>query len=374
MPFRNECERLEAQSLIRCLARIAENGTVRTAASAVMLEELAGGRSTARIFKMTPLSGAGRRAAGTPVVVKIAALSDGLREKANYEAFVHSGLAASCRADLLGFAETRSLAGLCYSYAGGRDSAAPETLTDHLQRGDTDVLEMVLRSVLHPLRDTWYCQDAIREECDIARRYLDRFFTPGHSALADEATLSACAARHFDAKQEGGRYRIANDSFPSLCSVLFANDRKRRFHSCILHGDLNSDNIVVAPDRTGAILVDFQKTGRGHVYQDLAFLEASIRINYPLDASIDEILETERSIAREKPPPRETPYTAAIHAIRSTAFRMFGHLESQATYHFAMAALGLRLMRIADLPDLARARIAASALWATKVLAEESRP
>jgi len=48
-----------------------------------------------------------------------------------------------------------------------------------------------------------------------------------------------------------------------------------------------------------------------------------------------------------------------------------GGVEDDANYHFAVAAIGLRLMQIVDLSHVARARITASALWAAKALAQE---
>lgn len=155
--------------------------------------------------------------------------------------------------------------------------------------------------------------------------------------------------------------------FPWPHGVLFAADRNHPYHSCILHGDLNTDNIVVGQDLT---LIDFQRTGRGHVYEDLVALESSIRINYPPDASFSEILERERLIAVGQQLHKD-PYAASIQKIRNAAFRYFGRLEDNATYHFAVAAIGLRLMRTVDLSHVARARITASALWAAKALTGE---
>jgi hypothetical protein len=246
-----------------------------------------------------------------------------------------------------------------------------DTLTDYLQRGDVTKLELVLRRVFDPLRDSWYSPTRCRAESDIAGRYLDRYFTGPRSTAETEATLRACAARYFNARQMDGRYVIGGLSFPSPRALLFASGRRRPYRSCILHGDLNSDNIVVADDPTGVTVVDFQKTGRGHVHEDLIHVEASVRINYVRDASFREILEKERLIALGRRRPRNDPYSASIQKIRDTAFRYFGQIEDDANYHFAVAAIGLRLMQIVDLSHVARARITASALWAAKALARE---
>jgi len=376
VPFTTAREHEEVLSLVRRLVAASGLGDPDASPGAVSLEPLTGGRSGAWVFKLTPLAGTGRPAGSPPVIVKIAPRAQGLREKANYDTFVRPGLPAACRAELLGVAGSRHRFALCYAFAGGRDGSRPETLTDHLQRGDTAALDRVLRDIVEPLRDTWYGPDQIREEGDIARLYLKRYFAGKAGAARDGAALRACAARYFGAhyvgaRQKGARCVIGEVSFPSPDAVLFAHGLKRPCHSCIVHGDLNTDNIVVAPDRGGVTLIDFQKTGRGHVYQDLASLESSIRINFPPDAPYGDILETERLIALGRPDARATPYAAAIRAIRAVAFRQFGGIEDDATYPFAIAVLGLRLMEAVDLSDVARARIAISALWAAKVLADE---
>jgi hypothetical protein len=303
--------------------------------------------------------------------VKIAPLAQGASEKSNYDKFVRWALPAACRPDLLAFGRTRAYSGLCYSFVGCSDGSRMDTLTDCLQRGDATKLTLVLRRIFDPMRDTWYSPARLRTESDIARRYLDRYFTGPRSTAKAEVLLRACAERYFDARQKDGRYVIGAVSFPSPREIVFASSGKRPYRSCILHGDLNSDNIVIADDPAGVAVVDFQKTGRGHVHEDLIFVEASVRINYERDAAYGEILEKERLIALGRRRPRNDPYSASIRRIRDAAFRYFGHVEDNANYHFAIAAIGLRLMLAVDLSHVARARITASALWAAKALARE---
>ena len=368
-PFGTADEHKQALSLIRRLATAIPVADL--ALSAVALQALNGGRSAARVFKATPFFGAGRTVKGAPVVVKIAPRAQGLAEKTNYDEFVRA-LPSACRPDLLAFGRTRAYSGLCYSFVGRSEESRVDTLTDCLQRGDATKVGLVVRRIFDPMRDTWYRPALVRAESDIARRYLDRYFSGRGSTAETEATLRTCAARYFNARQKNGRYVIAGWSFPSPRSTLFASARKRGYRSCILHGDMNSDNIVVADNPAGVMLVDFEKTGRGHVLEDLIAVEASVRINYVRDASFSEILEKERLIAFGRQPARNDPYCASIRNIRDAAFRYFGCVDDEANYHFAVAAIGLRLMLAVDLSHLARARITAAALWASKVLAGET--
>lgn len=370
-PFKSVRERTQALTLIRRLALSAGLPPTDLALSAVRLDTLTGGRSEARVFRLTRFFGPARRVQGAPIIVKISPRADGAHEKANYEKWVRGALPPACRPELLGFRCSREYAALCYSDVAPRGASRIETLTQSLQRGDTAKVGLVLRRIFDPLCDSWHHPSNLRVERDIAQRYRKRYFTAPHAALQNEARLNACAARYFKARLKDGRYVIGGASFPSPRATLFDTDMKRPYHSCLLHGDLNSDNIILASRPANAVLVDFQKTGRGHVYEDLLHVEASVRINHPQDASFADILETERLVACGRRVPGD-PYAAAIRKIRAAAARYFGHLEDAANYHYATAAIGLRLMQATDLTHIARARITASALWAAKALAGET--
>ncbi len=370
-PFRTAHAGREAQSLIRLLIRTAGTGILEAAPASATLEPLSASRSEAHVFKLTPHMDPDGQVNGSPVVVKIAPRAEGEAERGNYDKFVRFSLPAACRPALLAYASSGNLSGLCYSFVGGCDGASLDTLTDNLQCRDVATLDLALGVICDATRGSWGGPHLIREESDIARRYLYRHFTGHRAAAKTEATLNACAARYFDARQKDGRWLIGAAEFPSPYAVLFATGRKRPYFSGIVHGDLNSDNILVAQDRKGVTLVDFRNTGRGHIYEDLVALEASIRINYAADTAFGDILETERRIALGQPTSGDDSYSASIQKIRDTATRCFGRRADDSTYHFAVAAIGLRLMQARDLSHVARARITASALWAAKALTGE---
>jgi hypothetical protein len=369
--FASAQEREQALSLIWRLATAAGIPAAALAHGAVTLTPLAGGRSEARVFKLTPRTGRSGAAPCRPIVVKIAGRRQGETEKTNYDELVRHGVPAACRPELLGYARTRAHAGLCFAFVGAEHETGVATLTRWLQRGDAAKLDIVLHHLLSRLRRTWYRRAELRAERDIARRYRERYFPQPRALAQTEAALLACATRYFHARRDGARCVIGALSFPLPRAALFASGHKRPYHSCILHGDLNSDNILVGHDPPAVTVVDFQKTGRGHVHEDLLHLEASVRINFPRDAAMPEIFDKERHIALGRAP-RGDPYCAAIHQVRDTAQRYFGHIEDEANYPFAVAAIGLRLMQAADLSHTARARITASTLWAAKVLAGET--
>ncbi|ARR55182.1 hypothetical protein HY78_17895 [Rhizorhabdus wittichii DC-6] len=340
------------------LARLPATGGAPRAAAA-SLEMLSGGRSGAYIFKA-------RRSGCTPVVVKIAPRDAGWRERKNYDQFVRPFLPAMCRPDLLGFVEAGDRAALCFSFVG--DGDRPETLTGRLTDGDLTVLEHVLSTICEQVHRSWHAPALMKAEADLARYYMKRYFGRLPAAIEAEETLFRHASRYFDAGRQGAGYRIGEAVFPSVCGTLFGLQDARSYHSGILHGDLNSDNVVVDSTGGSARLIDFERTGRGHVLQDLVSLETSVRINYPNDASFRDILEIERSIAQGAPILPTNAYATAIVGIRALARRYCGLAEPLSNHDFAVAAVGLRLMRATDLSDAAQARISASALWAVKAL------
>jgi hypothetical protein len=373
VPFRTADEREEVLSLIRCLIKLPNVSIAQSGFHAGTLTLLSGSRSTAHVFKLTPLFRPGHQVKGPPVIVKITSHADGIAEKANYDNFIRPFIPGAFRPELLGFSERDDRFGLCYSFVGNADGTRMDTITDYLHRSDLTNLEYFLSSFSYLVRDTWYSSQLIRKESDIARRYLDQYFCGMSEARKEEAMLSNCAARYFGARQQNGGCSIGNTWFPSPHRVVFEPELKQVYHSCILHGDLNTDNIIASHDQARLALIDFRHTGRGHVYEDMVALEASLRINYPPNATFNEILEIEQQIALGRRQPHNDPYITSIRKIRDTAVGHFGRVEDGTTYHFAVAAIGLRLMQAVDLSNAARARITASTLWAAKILAE-NRP
>jgi hypothetical protein len=327
----------------------------------VVLSPLAGARAS-QVFRLTPLfDRAEGPMRGTPLVVKFVSLADGLAEQANYTTFVRPFLPAARRPELHGLAIAGQHAALCYAFIGTADRSSA-TLTDFFLRGDIQQMDSLLRGAL----DHWYSEDMIRQEGDLARRYLDRFFSGRRRVAEAEATLSACATSFFGAQACDSGFSIAGEWLPSPNRVLFEGGCSRPLRSCIIHGDLNSDNIVFADNDTAATLVDFRETGRGHVFEDLVSLELSVRINFAAgNARWPDVLDSERRIAAGDW--RHNKYASAIGRIRDAASYYFGSTDDGG-YQYSLAAIGLRVLLIPELTETARARVAASTLLAAKSL------
>jgi len=366
-PFRLLCDesgtaatRPAAPVIRKVLAIAIANMSANADIGGARLQPLRGGRSAAGVYKATLLSNSGLEARTPLVVVKVTSAADCAVEHHNHQAFA-SLLPSAYRPTLLGVATRGRLGALCLSYFGDRSQPA-RTLTDDLQAGDIAPLDLFCGSTVLALREHWYEATTTRRLHGLGQRYLEHYFGTLEAAIHAEAILEQYGAAYLAIERTGSGYRHGSAKFPNLVSLLFGRADRSAFTSCIVHGDLNSDNVMTLPHLGVAALIDFQKTGRGHLFEDLVAIETSIRINYRPEIIPREMLDRERHIVAGHPAARHDAYASAIATVQRAA-RSLGDLEEWPTYHFAVAAIGLRLMLATDLSIAAKARIAASTFW-----------
>lgn len=334
----------------------------------IAIEPLAGGRNAVHVLKVTPLPAVETKVPyREPFVIKIVSCDKGRQEKAAYDKFVRAGVPPCYRPELFDFIDAGKYSALCYAYVGG-SRAEINTISSRLQKQDPRIIKIIIGDIFSKIGNTWYGKTAIRREQAISDYYAERYFPDRDHLIENIAMLSHLAASYFGLSAGNGVCTRGGRSIAPLLETLFQAGRSHRYSSCILHGDFNTDNIIVGSDEASTILIDFQKTGRGHVYMDLVALESSIRINFPGDAAFDHIWRQEQRVASGLQPISQDAYVAAIQAIRIAAFNHFGAFEDDWTYHFAVVATSLRLMQATDLSDAAKARITAAALWAANIL------
>lgn len=326
---------------------------------------LGGGRSAATVIHLTPWSGAGR-ADGSALAVKFGSRPEIARERTHYLAHAQHGLPRKARPELLGHAVDGDAAALCYSWVG---APVARSWTTVLRRGDLSSVSSVLRNLIAPMGAGWYAPAERQSERDLVLHYRRRHFAGAGSLQAAESVLAEWAARYFRLRWDNGVYVRGALAFEAPSRLLERRLPAREWHSCIVHGDANSDNIISTGRPGGWALIDFLKTGRGHVFEDLIALEHSVRINAPAHgARWPSILEDERRIAMGRHAGDGAGIGWAILQIRAAARRRFGAVEPMSNYHLGVLAVGLRLTRATDLSHAAKARITAATLCAAQAL------
>lgn len=231
-------------------------------------------------------------------------------------------------------------------------------------------MDVVVRELFGRLKSSWYAPHQIHLKQNISERYRQRFFNKPNIVSASEAQFALDSKTYFGAIASSRGYRIGAIEFPSPAETLFGPAGRTSYYSCLQHGDLNSDNVLLGCDEQHIWLVDFDHCGPGHAFEDLVSTEASIRINMEPHSSYHDIQETERRIAMGYPTDPADVYASAIASVRRAALQLFHQRDAVLQYTYSVAAIGLRLMQAVDLQDFARARIVASTLWATKLLAK----
>lgn len=262
----------------------------------VDMQQLTGGRSSATVLKCSPITADGGHR-GSTSVVKIGPRAEAEQEMIRYNQFVRFYRSTARRVELLSASTADTIGGMCYSFAGGGVDAV-DTLENLLQNRDLRAIQYLEEEFSLGSRE-WYHQVQHPNEPDA----LVEFFEKTHEMRVADLLRQAA-----DLVGATGSKRPCL-AVPALASAL----RGIRHHTCIVHGDLNSGNLLLAlnpgekavpfadevrreawlrgrqdqwkslpptsvapPHRS--ILIDYRQTCRGPVFVDFAALQTSLRL------------------------------------------------------------------------------------------------
>jgi CheY-like chemotaxis protein len=338
------------------------------------LEKLGGGRSGSLVVT-AKLSVDGEKLEFIPVVLKISPIERARAEHANFQRYVKLILPYPWRIDVIGYGETRHWGAIAYSYAFGLQSAY-ESLTEVLQRGDGKTYTAVVNDIFATGK-IWY-DNKYRDATPLLWQfYFAKYFAPEYRRQACERGFSAYMTR-LGVNPTANEMVIDGTSYPSPERALF-----RRFQrpgtTTICHGDLNGNNVVVTKKDRAITFIDFQDTGRGHVFEDFVALESSARLYFKTAAtaklSLSEIIKAELKLNRTSlttaPAVSKSllPYANLVLPIRFKAKKAFPTVD-KVEYFYALAAFHYRLMRLRDLENSQMTRAAGCMFAALQMLDE----
>ncbi len=324
----------------------------------IKLTPLAGGFSGSFVFKVSAEYGASGLKS-IPSVLKISPRQRASEEAANYQKYVKWVLPYAWRVDLLGQGTTAKWGAVCYSFIRS-DDVGFDNVTSFLEKEETDEVFSVINKIFSPTYRTWYSPKLVEksEEVELAEYYSTEYFP------SDEAQIKA-ASFFKDKAQSLLNAHIQNDivNFPDLniqvpepTSALFPYGRGA-FHTTISHGDLNSNNILLAQNRE-TVFIDFQNTGRKHVFCDFIVFEQSIRLSFgSKGVPFEDMLRYEGFVSDLDNVENRDAVTVdlpdmyrLILAMRQVAVKNFEN-EPFENYLFGATVFSLRLLRIDDFSD-----------------------
>jgi hypothetical protein len=335
----------------------------------VALEPMSGGFSGSYVFNMISRN----KKSGincVPSVIKISKREFAEQEYENYNRFVKWGLPYTWRVDLLGFGISKSFGAIAYSFilSGSQEF---ESLTDLLRKKDNDRAIKVIDTLFSPTMRRWYGPPLIIPQNNLVERYNNRYFRGVDGKDISEKAFISTAQSAFGAHRVGNRLVIGSKSFDSPQPTLFGMPMGT-YQSCICHGDLNSNNVMVA-ERNQIIFIDFQETGRGHVFEDFVTMEASVRLYHGEEGPKGlQLLEMEQMICDGEDVSGLSGPQLIAAGIRRLARNNF-QTEPFENYYYANAVYNFRLLRIEKLTSGQRERIVAALLAALSDLTRVRR-
>jgi hypothetical protein len=367
--FKKSSEIRELEELVRQIVFTGHETDELIKANVVALLPISGGFSGSHVFKME----ARNRKSGilsVPAVLKISRREFAEAEISNYQRYVKWGVPYLWRVDILGTGYTKNFGAIAYSFVmSGLQKF--EALTQYIREGNEEIIRGALERLFSPEMKRWYGAELIRDEENINERYSQRYFRGTENKNDSTKRFNHIAQREFGARFAQDHILVDGEQFAKPVELLFGRPHGQ-YKSCICHGDLNSNNLIVAANGE-LIFIDFQETGRGHVFEDFITMEASIRLynNFVDDTkNWAEALRREQRIGAGDDPGGDQP-AATIGLLRRLARRNFPSEEFR-NYMYGVGVFHFRLLR-ADITDNQAARCVAAILAAIHFLQSTTR-
>ena len=236
--------------------------------SEVWVSQLSEGASGSKVLQIQPLK---EDSAMNRVILKFGDYHRIDTERRNFEEFAspYLGDQRSTMIKKVGF--TPKLGGIVYTLVGS-SRAKVEDFATFYQRADENEIEEVLGFLFKDTCAKWYEETVKHPRLDLAEEY--------RSYLGfNEEKLQQSMERL--QKYVQGKEKL---TFKDLDGQTFTNpvfayprvDFRRHTYSCITHGDLNAQNILIDRNKQ-TWLIDFFRTGFGHIFRDVAQLDTVVR-------------------------------------------------------------------------------------------------
>jgi CheY-like chemotaxis protein len=262
-------------------------------ANYLMARPLAVGQSGAGILWVQPFYEAG---GGRPVVVKFGdhrSIGEEYHNFSTYvQPFISGGRNTSVPAE--GLRRTVRLGGIIYTLLGA-DSDQMDNFGDFYRRSTVTEIGDALDRLFFDTCASWYANPGRLQPLNLTSEYEALLgLTP--------AKLEHALAHNF--KDVEGEQRLhfgalsGEQSFTNPVRGLKEHRFVKSTYVTTTHGDFNETNILM--DRLGqSWLIDFGRTGQGHILRDVAELDSIVRFKLlgPEEATLEDRLRLEESLS-----------------------------------------------------------------------------
>jgi Response regulator containing CheY-like receiver, AAA-type ATPase, and DNA-binding domains len=261
-------------------------------AQSLRVRPMTPGRSGAGVLWVEPFNeeGAGRR-----VIVKFGDQRKIDLEYRNFKEYVEPFIGGGRTTTVLGLRRTPRLGGIEYSLL-GTTSEQLESFESFYRRASVAQISETLDRLFFDTCANWYASPSRLKLHDLTADYEELFNLSlenlGRTLFENLKSVQGKRDLYFKALGD-------NRSFTNPILALGDQHVRRSTYVCITHGDFNENNILV--DENGETwLIDFLRTGRGHILRDVAQLDSVVRLNLLAseEASLDERLKLEETLCK----------------------------------------------------------------------------
>ncbi len=220
-------------------------------------------------------------------------------EHSNFKKYVEHGLGGARSTVIHGKDQTSHLGGIIYSFVGVANAQMNDF--DKFYRHQSTTMEDIKGALDNLFLETcgpWYDNRGHSQPHDLSedyRRLLN--LTPEklqHGFLALGASISTFKNDKFQFQSLSSKRIFTNP-------LALAVDQPQWISTyvCTTHGDFNSHNILL-DDYKNTWLIDFLRTGQGHILHDISELDSIVRFELlaGTDATLDERLAMEEALCR----------------------------------------------------------------------------
>jgi CheY-like chemotaxis protein len=257
-------------------------------AEGILIQELIRGKSGAGVFLVTPFYPA--TGAGRTVVVKFGDVRLINEEYKNFKDYVESFVGGGRNTTVLNIRRTPYLGGIVYSLLG----LAGEELEDFgsfYEHASTIQIKDALERLFMKTCNAWYTSPGYRHLHNLTEDYQQLL---GFTQERLEQSLERLKVVQSKTKL---RFTALKNNYTFTNPLTATAEVKlvQATYVCVTHGDFNQQNILV-DSVANMWLIDFQRTGRGHIFHDVTELDSVIRYQLlPNDsATLEERLVMER--------------------------------------------------------------------------------
>ena len=260
-------------------------------ADSIVVESMSLGHSGTSVLRVTPYY---RDGAGQQVVVKFGERSLIETEYNNFLNYVQNFISGSRSTNVVTRRSTPHLGGIVYSLLGSA-SHQLESFGSFYQHSDTHQVEQTLNHLFLNTCGQWYANLGKIQPHNLTSEYTQLL---GLTAENLEQALH-------NLKSAQGKEKLKFTSLPNIPNftnpvwAIASHAFIKPTYTCITHGDLNENNFLI--DEAGHTwLIDFGRTGTGHILRDVAELDAIVRIQLLAEneATLEERLMMETTLCQ----------------------------------------------------------------------------